>query len=302
MYPNLPDVIHKALLADRRPPTGLLHCSSASWQPLRFTQLGAIIPEDETDFGSLITMKLGTLTHEWFEKYVTETASNAFGDDWDLIDTEIDLTTSLPEGWTGTADYLLLHAPSGMYAVTDLKTSKPEALAYLNGEPKESHWIQVSCYHAALSAEYVLDPDISICYLPKGKTARQETVLPVMVSKTAMPKQQIFSRLEEIKMRTDQYVAEYERTNDPLNKYLAPMPEGELKVSWNKAQNVFDVVLRPHWTETFIGSRFGEELCPVTSSAKMGSWTTDGFWQPRKGFSTDQEIPRPSKEQMESHR
>lgn len=261
------------------------------------------MPEDETDFGSLITMKLGTLTHQWLENLLMWDRMGfkpelMMGTDWLLKYSEMDLTHLLPEGWTGTCDYLFQHEPTATYAVSDLKTSKPEALAYLNGEPKESHWIQVSCYHAALSAEYVLDPDISICYLPKGKTAKQETVLPVMVSKAAMPKQQIFSRLEEIKMRTDEYVTEYERTNDPLNKFLAPMPAATPRIGWNKATNQWDVTMRPDWTEEFIGARFGEVLCPKTPSQKIGHYTLDLHYIARKGIMQPDEVPMPSMDEI----
>lgn len=308
MHPPLPSIIYQALLADKRAPTGKLHCSSHAWWPLRFTQLSQVIDTDETDIGSLITMGIGTLTHEWLANYMEKNPA-VLGEDWELCATEWDLTPHLPDGWTGTADYVFVHRPTDMVVVSDLKTSKPEALAYLNGQPKDSHWIQVSCYHAAISRFYAAEgvsvhPDISICYMPKGKDSRQNTIQPVVVSKAAIPAAQVWANLTDIKTAVDRYVIEYNKTGELDNKCLAPMPLQSLKIGWNKTTANWDVVSRDGWEVEFIGAQFGEQLCPRGKALKVGHWNLNGSWVPRKGvFQPDYDsIPRPSQLEVEKRR
>lgn len=307
MFPPLPEIIHKALLADRREPTGLLHASSASWQPLRFTQLGMIYPQDETDYGSLVTMKLGTLTHDWLQKYLI---AEGVSEEWELLESEWDVTEWLPEGWTGTLDYLFRHIPSNTNAITDLKTIKPEAVSYLGDRPKPEHTTQVSCYHAAVTNYYSqhsgalkfpkLDHEISVCYLPKSKDSKQQTILPII--KTAPAELSAWANMVGIKRQVDEYLAEYKRTGEVDNKFLAPMPEPEAKIGWNKATNQWDVTMRPSWTEEFIGARFGEELCPRTPSQKIGNFTLDLHYIARPGIVQPEDIPTPSKEEIDRRR
>src|SRR5665213_2794429 len=107
MYPDLVRVVDDALKAERRPPTGLLHASSHSWKPLRFTQLESVLgTTEEEDYGSLSTMFTGTLWHHWIENLLDNNSSTLFEGEWQLVDTEWDITDWLPKGWTGTLDYL----------------------------------------------------------------------------------------------------------------------------------------------------------------------------------------------------
>lgn len=298
MFPPLDKVIHKALLADRRPADNLLHCSSASWQPLRFTQLSAIYLQDETDVGSLITMKLGTLTHEWLADYLVDNP-DILGPDWELVAVEWDLTPYLPDGWTGTCDYVFVHKPTNTVVVGDLKTIKPEGMAWLGDRPKPEHTTQVSCYHSAIQKWVdegieempgtVLHPDIFVLYLPKGKDSKQNTIEPQIITAPAEPSAVV--NMVGIKRQVDDYLAEYERTGEADNRFLAAMPEQELKIGWNKAQNVWDVTARNSWVVEFIGKRFGEQLCPSRPSLKVGHYTPDGFYIARKGITQPEVIP-----------
>ncbi len=244
-------------------------------------------------------MKLGTLTHDWLEEAFAK--EGVLGPDWVLVTSEWDVTGYLPEGWTGTLDYLFQHNPTKNYLIADLKTIKPEAVQYLGDEPKKEHITQVSCYHGAVHQAVLgnVFHHIAVLYMPKGKDSRQQTIMPVI--KTAPAHTNIFDRLNKIKSRVDEYVTEYERTGEILNKFLAPMPKPELKVYWNKATTVWDVKAYPHWTETYM-MPFSNDVCPPTPTEKMGHWTLDGHWIPRKGHGTEEEIPMPSKQEMERRR
>jgi hypothetical protein len=306
MHPNLPKIIHEALLSDRREPTGLLHCSSDSWKPLRFIQLESVLGKtDEDEYGSLMTMKLGTLTHDWLESYL----KLADLGDWELVASEWDVTPYLPEGWTGTLDHLFRHKPTNTLSIMDVKTAKPESIQYLGNKPKTEHTTQVSCYHTAVERWLVesagnrstsLDPEIAVCYVPKGKTSKQETIEPVI--KTAYAEPSAWANMVGISRQVAEYKAKYERTGELLNDCLASMPEPELKVFWDKTQNNWTVKSLPSWMETYMCG-FDEALCPRTPSAKVGSWSIDGYWQPRKGYAVDKElVPRPSDDEIRRRR
>lgn len=302
MYPPLDKIVHQILLNERRPPTGLLHCSSHSHWPLRFTQLSQIFSTDEEDVGSLTTMKIGTLTHDWLEGAFQ--AEGVLGPDWELIEVEKDITEYLPVGWTGRIDYIFRHIPTKTYSIGDLKTIKAESAAWLGDRPKPEHTTQVSCYHAGFKRFMPGIPvfdDVFVLYLPKSKDSRQQTIPPVI--KTAPAEPSAWANMVGIKRQVDQYVAEFELTGDPLNRFLAPMPLPEPRVSWNKAQNSWDVVMRPSWTEEYIGIQFGD-LCPRTPSQKLGHWSLDGAWIPRKGIQQPdyESIPRPSREEIDRRR
>lgn len=300
MHPALDKIIYDALLADRRPPTGKLHCSSASWQPLRFTQLSMVMPQSEDDYGSLMTMKIGTLTHDWLEGILYDDSDlNLLGPEWEVVATEWDLTPYLPDKWTGTADYVFVHKPTDTVVVGDLKTIKPEAVAYLGNRPKPEHVTQVSCYHAAVQKWIdkdieempgtTLHPDIFVCYAPKSKDSRQQTILPTI--KTATAETNVIARMHTISFAVDKYVAEVERTGELDNQFLAPMPEMVLKISWNKVQAVWDVVAREGWETEYIGSQYPEYLVPRRPSCKVGHYSPDGWYVPRKGIAQPDNLP-----------
>lgn len=315
LCPDLTEVLLKGIEAEQRPDDGLLHCSSDSWAPLRFVQLKQVLPKsDRNDIGDLITLHTGTLWHKFLEEHVWKLEETKTWE-WEVIDTEWDVTPYLPTGWTGTADLVLCHKASSdadlpCIFVGDMKTAKPESLQWLDGKPKDEHLTQVSCYHAAVDKFYDdegyprnMMPHIGVFYLPKGKTSRGETVQPVTLTAPAIKRDVIFRRLNNIRHAVEQYKAEVERTGNLLNDYLAPMPEPELKVEWDKTQYVWHVVQRPHWHETYLAPTDDPVLCPKTPSQRIGRWTLDGHWIARPGVeSPDCIIPQPSRQEVERRR
>lgn len=301
MYPDLTRVIEAGLRSEQRAPTGLLHCSKHAAQPLRFTQLEMVLGGEEKDFGDLMVLYTGTMFHREIENWVTK----YLDDDWQIVGSEIDVTPYLPEGWTGTLDHLFLHVPTNTLSIVDIKTIKPEGIQYLTREPKEDHKIQVSCYHAGISFApaqgmfaFDLDPEIAVYYLPKGRDSRNQTIMPRMTTTKALSPPAVWSRLSHIKTEVDAYVAEYERTGDVLNDVLAPMPEREMKMYWDRAKMQWDVKLVPHWSTMY--NDYGPAYTPKQSSNLIGAWSIDGYYQPRKGYEhyTENDVPKPDRDEF----
>lgn len=291
MYPDLTKVVEAGLRAEQKPPSGLLHCSSHSWKPLRFTQLEQVFASEEKDFGDLMTLHTGTMYHTamegWLRDYLDE--------DWQLIGTEIDCTHLLPDGWTGTMDWLFQHRGSGRYVVGDAKTIKPEGIQYLTGV-KPEHKTQVSCYHASHAEQLDLDEEIFVFYLPKGRDSRNQTVMPRTYTTKALSKAAVWARLTDISLGVKMYLDEYEKTGEIENQYLAPMPDPVLSSYWNYKAQVWDVKRGPFWYNAYSG--LPEEFVPKQSTNKVGEWTLDGYYRPRKGWEyiEEDQVPKPSPE------
>jgi len=66
------------------------------------------------------------------------------------------------------------------------------------------------------------------------------------------------------------------------------------KVNWNGKQEVWDLKLVPHWSSMFCP--FDAELCDCSeqSVTKIGHYTLDGFYEPRKGFTEIEPYERPA--------
>lgn len=252
-----------------------------------------MLDKGDEDFGSTMRLFTGTLYHRAVERWLGLHPP----DGWVVEEIEWDVTSLLPTGWTGTLDYLFWNKETNLRVIEDLKTIKPEGIDFIGGEPKEDHVTQVSCYHAAVSTVMDnLSPDIHVCYLPKDKKSNGQVVLPKMTTAKAHSKTWVWSRLNLIKKSVDEYLEEYQRTDEIINDYLAPMPDPELKMYWDREAQNWVVKSVPHWTCQF--NDYGPELTPKQSTNIVGRWSIDGYYHPRKGweFVEEKDVPRPSPE------
>lgn len=292
---DLPNLFIGEIEAQRREPDGLLHCSSDLSNPLRFVQLRAIgAPQIGRPIVQDIRMFHGTLWHEWFHSVLEKT-----GIDFRY---EVKLDEYLPEGWGGTADWLFYHPTYEAWVLGDLKTTRGEGMFWLSRDgAKESHIWQLSAYwHALKSAGIPLVKGFGIMYWPMNDTNDGVDITPVVHDCLPIEEDELYSTMAAIRTAVEDYRTVYAETGEYLNPALAPMPEREQKFYWNKQQGVFDVKLVPVWYERYCD--FSEELCPRSKTTKIGHYTLDGEYVPRKGYEADTVTVKPTEAEFNKRR
>jgi hypothetical protein len=280
---DLPNLFLGKIEEDKREPDGLLHCSSDLVSPLRFVQLRAVgAPEIPRPIVQDVRMFHGTLWHEWFHATLAESGIK--------FQYEVNLNKWLPEGWGGTADWLFWHPVLEAWVLGDLKTIKGEGLFFVNKDgAKKDHIWQLSAYWYALAKSGIpLVKGFGIMYWPMNDTNDTVDVTPLVADCQPLPEDAVYGRMEYVRHAVDTYRTAYAETGEYLNAALAPMPEREQKYYWNKLQGVFDVKLVPVWYERFCD--FSEELCPRQGTEKIGHYTLDGTFIPRRGYNVEPTI------------
>lgn len=280
-FPDLMEAYEKALELGDREPDNLLHASKHIWWPLRFSQLEfAGHPMGKPEFLDRINMLTGTLHHKFIEEFLKK-QKNVW---YELVASEVDLTPYLPNGWTGTADWVFYDKEADHCILGDLKTIKPEAVQHLTGI-KDDHLAQLSCYNYGLTkAGYTMAPELFVFYLPKNKVWTHD-VKPQQLS--SVPIQNIHLIMESIKDKVDYYVAK------PEPMFLENMPDPVYKYSYNKLMNVFDVKQYPDWREAYT-CPFDEKLCPRTSIRKVGHWNSSRKWVTKYAEHRNRKYPIPT--------
>lgn len=261
----------------KREPDGLLHCSSDLCAPLRFVQLRAVgAPAVPRPIIQTVRLFHGTLWHEWFHKVLAETGIR--------FEYEVNLNDDLPEGWGGTADWLFWHPEYEAWCLGDLKTIRGEGLHWIDKDgAKTEHIWQLSAYwHALANRGVPLVKGFGILYWPMNDTNDTVDITPVVADCQPLPEEVVYGRMKTILDAVDEYRTRYAETGDYLNDALAPMPEREQKLYWNKQQGVFDLKLVPIWYERYC--EFDETLCPRSKTEKIGHFTLGRQYVPRKGY------------------
>jgi hypothetical protein len=217
--------------------------------------------------------------------------------------TEVKLDRWLPEGWSGTADWILWSAEHEAFVLVDLKTMKSEGIRFIeSGGMKEEHRWQASSYwHALYRMGLPLLDKFHVLYLPMTPLMDRE-VEPVLTESQPVPFQTINPVMEERWAWTEAYLQRVsEAVHSPqwpylmyLNDALVPVQDRVFKFAYSSARNIVDVKLGPHWSAAYCP--FPDELCDCSTQTteKVGHYTSDGY-VPRKGYS-DIEPPELPKE------
>lgn len=269
-------LLRRRLAADRRPPDGKLHPSGDLCGSLRHSQLRAAgAPTIESDITSDIRLKIGTLVHSDFERLFRGLP----------VMLEVKLDPWLPEGWSGTADWLLWDPERRAFQLGDLKTCKPESMGYIlrDGVKKEHLW-QVSSYYYACEAMGIpLVKGLWVYYLPTGQTGPADVnVAPSLQEANPLDRDLVLGTMAERWEATQAYLkaATVGTTRTQLaargalghiapflNDELAPVQPRELAVRWTstaskaggKNRPGFKVAYYPHWSTNYCP--FPDELC-----------------------------------------
>lgn len=297
---DLTSLLRKRLSESRRPPDGKLHPSGDLLGSLRHAQLRlAGAPTIESQIVSDTRLMTGTMWHKLFEEILADAGVET--------QTELSVTPGLPEGWSGTADWLFKRPEDDAWVLGDLKSIKGEGMKWvLKDGAKEEHIWQLSAYWWALyNMGARLVKGFAIYYLPMNDTTeRDELIEPVLMECDPLPQELLWGVMEDRwqavqrylplvdEVRPENYTGRLARNyiRKPenfwmpfINKELAPEIGRIQKLYWNGKQKVFDVKLVPHWSAQFCP--YPTELCGCSEqgSNKIGHYTLEGEYVPRKG-------------------
>ena len=295
---DLKSLLHSRLLESRRPPDGLLHASGDLLGSLRHAQLRlAGAPTVESEIVSDTRLMTGTMWHAWVGESLVRSGV-AFMQ-------EVRVTPWLPEGWSGTADWVFWHPEYRGFVLGDLKTIKGEGMRWvLKDGAKEEHLWQLSCYwHALYDSGLPLVKGFGVLYWPMNDTTeRDEQIEPVVMECDPLPREIVYGVMHDRWAATQDYLASISAESTEAQHYLdngrldwlltdklAPEMARVQKVFWNGKQGVFDVKLVPHWSAQFCP--YPTELCGCSEqgTTKIGQYTLEAKYEPRKGF--EDELP-----------
>jgi hypothetical protein len=213
---------------------------------------------------------------------------------------EVKVTPWLPEGWSGTADWLFWDADKRAFVLADLKTIKGEGLKWVQEEVKEEHLWQLSAYyHALVAGKFPMREGFSVLYLPMNDTAdRAELIEPLVSDCAPLPREQVWQQMEERWAWTRVYLETFRKSVRAVdhgggrwddvytyvNENLAPPIERIQKLAWQKKHSYWELRLTPHWTTSYCP--FTTDLCDCSEqgTTKIGEYDVEGVYKARAGY------------------
>jgi len=281
------DLIQDCLDDLNRPADRFLHCSSDIVGSLRHAQLRAAgVPLPKRPITDSIRLTTGTLWHEFLHEGLKRQGVP--------ILTEINVDEGLPDGWSGTADWLIWNKGKRRFDLTDLKTTKGEGMSFLGTEPKEEHHAQASAYYYALvNMGYPMSDDIHVLYLPMNQPTWKNSaqVGPVVLSARPLEYNALNIKMRNRARKMEQFLYEFDHTGNLLNPYLAEPMERVQKMN-----SRFEVSLNPHWLTKYCPYPDNLCNCNTQKTTKIGEWRNgDAGWQylPRRGYESIKPNLRP---------
>lgn len=268
----------------------------------------------EDELVSSIRLRTGTMWHSYFNDLFVNEGLAAMG--------EVRLNRWLPEGWGGTADWLFWDFDKRAFRLGDLKTTKGTGMRYIETQGvKAEHRYQLSAYyHALATAKVPLVRAPFVCYLPMDRDPEAQTE-PLLIEFEPVPKDELWELMESkwdacqrylmaiddererFSLETGKHPMDYPTDDDVLNSELAPPPEREQKLYWDKKAQQYDVKLVPDWRTKFCP--FPVQLCDCSEqgSTKIGHYkmTDKGIeYVARKGYENVVPLLSPSSKEFEA--
>lgn len=302
---DLPNLFLAEIEKQRRPPDGLLHPSGDLIGSLRHSMLRAAgAPMIPRPIAQDIRLMHGTIWHDWFHRVLEQNGI--------VHENEVNLTEWMPEGWSGTADWLFWHPEYEAWVLGDLKTTKGEAMYWLGKKgAKDEHIWQLSAYwHALVASGRPMVKGFGVMYWPMNDTSDtvsiepvvhecdpipEDVILPVMTGRWAETQAYLLSLPFQPGDRdSEQHVYQSDGSHW-ITDALAPEQDRVQKLVWDKNKSQWDVRLVPHWSAAFCD--FPDELCGCSQqgTTKIGAWVDNIsgayeqedspiFYWPRKGY------------------
>lgn len=280
---DLTSLLRTRLAESRRPPDGKLHPSGDLLGSLRHAQLRlAGAPTIESQIVSDTRLMTGTMWHSYLGEMLVGAGVPYMQ--------EVKVTPGLPEGWSGTADAVFWNPDLRGFVLGDFKTIKGEGMKWvLKDGAKEEHIWQLSAYWWALyNMGLPLVKGFAVWYLPQNDTTeRDELIEPVLMECDPLPRDLLWGVMEDRWQACQDYLISLDYFDGAYSSFvtdkLAPELDRVQKLYWNGKQKVWDLKLVPHWSAQFCP--YPTELCGCStqSSNKVGHYTLDGEYVPRKG-------------------
>lgn len=297
---DLVGVLKEELQRDQRQPDGLLHASSDLVGSLRHSQLKlAGAPMKPTPIAQQLRLATGTMWHNRMHSAIERTGIPFMQ--------EVKLDRWLPEGWSGTADWLFYDDQAGGWVLGDMKTAKGEGMKWVEKDgAKTEHLWQLSAYwHALVEAGLPMVRGFAILYVPMNDTFDEEVIEPIVADCSPLSKDAVEGEmarrwhmcevyLDSVEEHREYPMAPVLQRGDFLTDKLAAPMAREQKVVWNGKQGVFDVKLVPHWSTDFCP--FETDLCDCSEQGvtKFGHYTLEGDYVPRKDYESIEPLVAPS--------
>lgn len=277
----------------RRPPDGLLHPSGDLIGSLRHSMLRAAgASAKQRPIAQDIRLLHGTLWHDWFHSVLEKRGVKH--------ENEVPLTEYMPEGWSGTADWVFWSDHYEAWVLGDLKTAKGEAMFWLDRKgAKDEHIWQLSAYwHALVDSGRPMVKGFGIMYWPMNDASSEVTIQPTVIECDPIPREIIYEVMEERWAVTREYVSRVQADGDFINEALADEQPRVQKLMWNPKQGVWDVKLVPHWSAAFCDYPDYCD-CSTRGQTKIGHWRfyegdsvdyQNIGWEYRTGYDIEPEV------------
>ncbi len=222
-------------------------------------------------------MRIGTLTHTDFERIFRGKP----------VMLEVNLRRWLPEGWTGTADWIAWNAEKKAFVLGDLKTAKAEGIPWIIRDGiKDTHQHQLSAYYYALRNMGIpLVRGYGVFYLPITQDVR-EPVQPTWQEATPLDEGYMRDLMSERWKLTEAYLESLPmhtkrgKAAAYLTDELAPVQERTIRTYWDKAASKaggketpgVKVKLVPDWSTSYCD--FDRALCDCSTQKPetLGTW------------------------------
>lgn len=303
---DLPKLFLDEIKGQKRPNDGKLHASTDLASSLRHSQLRlADAPTNEREIVGEIRLMHGTLWHDWFHAALVRAGVPFFY--------ELKLDEFMPEGWSGTADWVFYHPQHRAFVLGDLKTARGEAMYWIerNGAKTEHIWQLSAYYYALLKMGLPMVKGFAVMYWPMNDTSSMDVVLPSVQVCEPLPKEQVLTEMTTRWEKSTQYLQSLgssRTTKELLTDKLEPVQSREQKLFWNKVTKVFDLKLVPHWSSRFCP--YPDELCDCSQqgTTKIGhykflqgdglpDWPDAWVYEARKGYEEVVPLDEPSKQE-----
>ncbi|MDE2098616.1 MAG: hypothetical protein KGL39_15285 [Patescibacteria group bacterium] len=304
---NLNVLLRQRLAESRRPPDGLLHPSGDLLGSLRHAQLRlAGAPTIESQIVSDTRLMTGTMWHRFLGEMLVRSGVPYMQ--------EVSVTPGLPTGWSGTADAVFWHPEYRGFVLGDFKTIKGEGMKWvLKDGAKEEHLWQLSAYwHALYNMGLPLVRGFGVWYLPQNDTTeRDELIEPVLMECEPLPRELVWGVMEDRWDACEEYLYERELPSANgfvyefdryLNDKLAPEMARVQKLYLDGKKNQWDVKLVPHWSSQFCPYRVELCGCSEQGTTKIGHYTLEGKYEPRKGYEDELPMVEPSPSEYRKQR
>jgi hypothetical protein len=252
-------------------------------------------PTIESPIAAQMPLLIGTEIHKWL--------GAAFEAEGIPVLREVKLAQWLPEGWSGTADFLFYDPSNDGWVLGDLKTQKGESYKFTrDGGAKTEHIWQVSAYwHALVEMGLPMVNKFGVIYLPKNDTTDKNERVEVIVAECKpLPREQVWEQMEARWADTKAYLGAIPKEG-LLNSRLAPVQDRVQKMWWQAKTATWDVKLVPHWSAGYCP--FPNELCDCSEqgTTKVGHWhlvDDELVYHPRKGFEDVEPADKPSPKEV----